>query len=149
MFCHFVLQVEFKSKGIARSDRKGVSKSMDKDVSMLRPVLSVFFIGLHAMNMAAAVKVEKTEYRGWANSYRVSNGEIEVIVTSDVGLGSFGSGLSAGKTCLRSFPTNSDAVGKRSSSCGVETGFGKLRRIPSLPRLQTTLPLKFEGPRPG
>jgi hypothetical protein len=33
----------------------------------------------------AAVKVEKTEYKGWPNCYRVSNGEIELIVTGDVG----------------------------------------------------------------
>jgi hypothetical protein len=56
---------------------------MDKDVSMLRPALLVLPIGLHVKNMAAAVKVEKTEYRGWANNYRVSNREIEIIVTSD------------------------------------------------------------------
>src|SRR5215813_14779096 len=33
----------------------------------------------------AAVRVEKTEYKGWKNCYRVSNGEIEAIVTGDVG----------------------------------------------------------------
>ena len=44
---------------------------------MLRTALLLLFIGLHAMNMAAVVKVEKTEYKGWPNCYRVSNGEIE------------------------------------------------------------------------
>jgi hypothetical protein len=29
--------------------------------------------------------IEKTNYRGWANSYRISNGEVEAIVTGDVG----------------------------------------------------------------
>ena len=33
----------------------------------------------------ADVKVEKTEYKGWHNCYRVSNGEVELVVTSDVG----------------------------------------------------------------
>jgi hypothetical protein len=33
----------------------------------------------------AAVKIEKTNYQGWPNSYRISNGEVEVIVTSDIG----------------------------------------------------------------
>jgi hypothetical protein len=33
----------------------------------------------------AAVKVEKTDYKGWKNCYRVSNGEVELIVTADVG----------------------------------------------------------------
>ena len=33
----------------------------------------------------SAVKVEKTAYKGWANCYRVTNGEVELLVTSDVG----------------------------------------------------------------
>jgi hypothetical protein len=37
------------------------------------------------MSIQAAVKVEKVEYKGWHNCYRVSNGEIEAIVTGDVG----------------------------------------------------------------
>ncbi len=32
-----------------------------------------------------AVTVEKTAYAGWPNCYRVTNGEVEVIATSDVG----------------------------------------------------------------
>jgi hypothetical protein len=37
------------------------------------------------MSLQAAVKVEKVAYKGWANCYRVTNGEIEAIVTGDVG----------------------------------------------------------------
>jgi hypothetical protein len=33
----------------------------------------------------AAVKIEKTDYKGWPNSYRISNGAVEVIITSDIG----------------------------------------------------------------
>jgi hypothetical protein len=40
---------------------------------------------LVAAKGAAAVHVEKVEYKGWRNCYRVSNGEVEVIVTGDVG----------------------------------------------------------------
>ena len=29
--------------------------------------------------------IEKTDFRGWPNSYRISNGEVEAIVTGDVG----------------------------------------------------------------
>jgi hypothetical protein len=29
--------------------------------------------------------IEKTDYHGWANSYRISNSEVEAIVTGDVG----------------------------------------------------------------
>ena len=35
--------------------------------------------------MNAEVRIEKTAYHGWPNCYRVSNGEIELIVTSDIG----------------------------------------------------------------
>lgn len=37
------------------------------------------------MMACAAVTVEKTNYRGWPTSYRVSNGGIELVVTGDVG----------------------------------------------------------------
>lgn len=33
----------------------------------------------------AAVKIDKTSYAGWPNCYRISNGEVELIVTGDVG----------------------------------------------------------------
>ncbi len=35
--------------------------------------------------LAAAVKIEKISYRGWPNSFRISNGEVELVVLSDVG----------------------------------------------------------------
>ena len=37
------------------------------------------------MSTTAAVKIEKTQYQGWPNCYRISNGEIELVVTTDVG----------------------------------------------------------------
>jgi len=37
------------------------------------------------MSLSAAVKIEKTQYRGWPNCYRISNGEVELVVTTDVG----------------------------------------------------------------
>jgi len=37
------------------------------------------------MFLSAAVKIEKTQYRGWPNCYRISNGEVELVVTTDVG----------------------------------------------------------------
>ena len=49
--------------------------------SMYR-TLALFLL---VMSLEAAVKVEKTNYRGWPNSYRISNGEVELIVTTDVG----------------------------------------------------------------
>ena len=34
--------------------------------------------------MQAAVKIEKTAYDNWPNCYRISNGEVELIVTTDI-----------------------------------------------------------------
>ena len=38
-----------------------------------------------AMIASSAVKIEKTDFKGWPNCYRISNGTVEVIVTGDVG----------------------------------------------------------------
>lgn len=35
--------------------------------------------------LESMIKLEKIEYSGWANCFRLSNGQIELIVTSDVG----------------------------------------------------------------
>lgn len=37
------------------------------------------------MPATSQVKIEKTSFLGWPNCYRVSNGEVELVVTSDVG----------------------------------------------------------------
>jgi hypothetical protein len=33
----------------------------------------------------SSLTIQKTDFQGWPNSYRISNGEVELIVTSDVG----------------------------------------------------------------
>jgi len=40
---------------------------------------------LTTMSASAAVKIDKVSYDGWPNCYRLSNGEVELIVTTDVG----------------------------------------------------------------
>jgi len=54
-------------------------------VKLRRGVLAAILFGAVVITMDAAVEVEKTSYMGWRNCYRVSNGEIELIVTGDVG----------------------------------------------------------------
>jgi hypothetical protein len=49
---------------------------------MFKTIAITLALSLSAM---AAVKIEKTDFKGWPNSYRISNGEIEVIITSDIG----------------------------------------------------------------
>lgn len=57
----------------------------------------------------AAVRVEKTEYKGWKNCYRISNGEIEAIVTGDVGPRIIRLALVSGQNLFKEF---SDQLGK-------------------------------------
>ncbi|MCS7253413.1 MAG: hypothetical protein RMK18_03330 [Armatimonadota bacterium] len=51
-------------------------------VSML---LTVFMLPLALLQASAQVKVTKINYHGWQNTYKLTNGAIEVYVTSDVG----------------------------------------------------------------
>ena len=37
------------------------------------------------MSATAAIKIEKVNYKGWPNSYKISNGEVELVITSDIG----------------------------------------------------------------
>ena len=37
------------------------------------------------MSAPSPIKIGKINYRGWPNSYRMSNGEVELVVTADVG----------------------------------------------------------------
>lgn len=52
---------------------------------MRRLSLLAAALAMGAASVIAAVTVEKIPYAGWPNCYRLSNGEIELIVTSDVG----------------------------------------------------------------
>src|SRR5437899_8476546 len=52
---------------------------------LLRSVMILALAVCCATAGHAAVRVEKTEYKGWKDCYRITNGEIEAIVTGDVG----------------------------------------------------------------
>ena len=52
---------------------------------LMRSILGLVFVTSCATFSNAAVRVEKTECKGWKNCYRISNGEIEAVVTGDVG----------------------------------------------------------------
>jgi hypothetical protein len=56
------------------------------------------------MTCQAAVKVEKTAYKGWPNCYRVTNGDVELIVTSDVGPRIIRFGFVGGQNVFKEFP---------------------------------------------
>ncbi|MEK7405456.1 MAG: hypothetical protein AAB225_10140 [Acidobacteriota bacterium] len=55
------------------------------------------------MTALSAVRIEKTAYQGWANCYRVSNGEIELVVTGDVGPRIIRCGFVGGQNLFKEF----------------------------------------------
>jgi len=59
--------------------------------------------------MHAQVKVEKIGWKGWPNCYRVSNGTVELIVTSDIGPRVMHYALTGGPNVLKEF---SEQMGK-------------------------------------
>ncbi len=50
---------------------------------MSRILVSLLVLG--AMAASASMRIEPTAYQGWPDCYRVTNGTVELIVTSDVG----------------------------------------------------------------
>jgi hypothetical protein len=59
---------------------------------------------------SAAVKVEKIEYKGWPNCYRVTNGDVELIVTADVGPRVIRFGFLGGQNLFKEYP---EQLGKK------------------------------------
>jgi hypothetical protein len=57
----------------------------------------------------AAVKIEKVPYGGWPNCYKVSNGEVELIVTTDIGPRIMRYGFVGGQNLFKEFK---DQLGK-------------------------------------
>src|SRR5258707_1088028 len=76
---------------------------------MFRPVLLFILILIFGINVDAGVRVEKTEYSGWKNCYLVTNGQIELIVTGDVGPRIIRFGFVGGQNLFKEFP---EQVGK-------------------------------------
>jgi hypothetical protein len=70
-----------------------------------------FFVILCAatFSLAAAVKVEKIAYKGWPDCYRVTNGEIELVVTASVGPRVMRYGYLGGQNVFKEF---SEQLGK-------------------------------------
>jgi hypothetical protein len=78
---------------------------------------SLLLFGSLIMN--AEVRVEKTAYQGWPNCYRVTNGEIELIVTSDIGPRIMRIGFPGGQNFLFEEP---QSLGKSGEPAWVKRG---------------------------
>ncbi|HQE81357.1 MAG TPA: hypothetical protein PLM14_00070 [Candidatus Hydrogenedentes bacterium] len=72
-------------------------------------VLSGLSLLACGMSHAAEVFIEKTVYGGWQNCYRITNGEIEAVVTTDVGPRIMRFGFVEGQNLLKEYE---DQLGK-------------------------------------
>ena len=76
----------------------------------MRHALTAFV--LISMPSFAAVKIEKTAYGGWPNCYRLSNGDVEVIATTDVGPRIIRYGFPGGQNLMKEFADQMGRTGE-------------------------------------
>ncbi len=108
---------------------------------MFRTLLIAFAL---ALSMNAAVKIEKIQYRGWPNCYRISNGEADLIVTTDVGPRVIRYGFVGGQNLFKEFDAQ---IGKTGESAWQPRGGHRLWMAPEDPVLTYALdnsPVHYE-----
>jgi hypothetical protein len=62
---------------------------------------------------ASEVTIEKTPYQGWPNCYRISNGEVELIVTGDIGPRIMRFAFAGGKNIFKEYEEQLGRVGEK------------------------------------
>jgi hypothetical protein len=77
------------------------------------------FLLLLIMNAPAAIRIEKINYKGWPNCYRITNGEVELVVTSDIGPRIMRYGFPGGANFFKEFP---EGLGKSGEPAWVARG---------------------------
>ena len=82
---------------------------------------------LLSMPSLAAVKIEKTAYGGWPNCYRLSNGDVEVIATTDVGPRIIRYGFPGGQNLMKEF---ADQMGRTGESTWQARGGHRIWMAP-------------------
>ncbi len=96
---------------------------MSKTLSALTCLVAASF------SAPAAVKIEKIDYHGWKNSYRMSNGAVEVIVVSDIGPRIMHYGFVGGKNMFLEVP---EMLGKRGETTWQSRGGHRLWAAPEM-----------------
>src|SRR5579871_2843019 len=91
---------------------------------MLKSAASLVLI---AMSAAAAVKIEKTAFKGWPNCYRVTNSEVELIVTGDIGPRIMRYGFVGGQNVFKEF---TETLGKSGEPAWVARGGHRIWAAP-------------------
>jgi len=83
---------------------------------MLRATAFLLFL---TMSATAAVKIEKTTYKGWPDCYRITNGEVELVVTGDIGPRIMRYGFVGGQNLFKEF---AESLGKSGEPAWVARG---------------------------
>src|SRR5260221_6410323 len=86
---------------------------------MARMLRTLTLLIIMTMNVSAAVKIEKTNYKGWPNCYRLTNGEVELVVTTDVGPRVIRYGFVGGQNLFKEFDAE---IGKSGESKWMPRG---------------------------
>ncbi len=92
----------------------------------------------------AAVRIEKVSYQGWPNCYRISNGEVELIVTADVGPRIMRYGFAGERNFFKEYP---EMLGRSGETQWMIRGGHRLWRAPEDATLTYALdnePVKIE-----
>src|SRR5713226_6342958 len=96
------------------------------------PLLALTMI----ISATAAIKIEKTQYRGWPNCYRISNGEVDLVVTTDVGPRIIRYGFSGGPNVFKEFD---EQMGKSGEATWQARGGHRIWIAPEDPVLSYAL----------
>lgn len=97
---------------------------------MVRFERVVALMTLSALPLGAAVIVEKTAWQGWPNCYRIANGEVELIVTGDIGPRIMRYGFRGGQNLFKEF---ADQLGKSGEEKFQLRGGHRLWKAPEDP----------------
>ena len=97
---------------------------------MFRKYLVLISIFCTTTAVRASVSVQKVEYKGWTNCYRISNGEVELIVTGDVGPRIIRYGFVGGQNLFKEFP---EQLGKSGEAAFQLRGGDRVWKAPEDP----------------
>jgi hypothetical protein len=75
-------------------------------------------------------KIEKISYQGWPNSYRLTNGEVELVITSDIGPRIIRYAFAGGRNLFHEFASE---MGKSGESTWQNRGGHRLWVAPEAP----------------
>ena len=82
------------------------------------------------MSARPTAKIEKINYQGWPNSYRMTNGEVELVVTSDIGPRIIRYAFVGGRNLFHEFASQ---LGKSGESTWQNRGGHRLWVAPEAP----------------